>query len=216
MDKQKNNSKNGKNSKNSKSSTVTKRILPILLGGIALCLVVGILLWNVKAGGGESEIAQTKDTSQTKDTTQTKDTAQTEEATQAEVSASKSLQIENGAVAIPLSDLSSKAKFYDVEIDGTKLELLAVKASDGTIHTAFNTCQVCYSSGRGYYVQEGDQLVCQNCGNRFPIGEVGVTRNGCNPVPILENERTMDKDSIKISESFFDKYVTIFKNWKTS
>lgn len=195
MDKQKNNSKNSKSSKN---SAVKKRILPILLGGIALCLVVGILLWNVKAGNGESEIAQT------------------EEAKQSDVSTAKSLQIENGAVEIPLSDLSSKAKFYDVEIDGTKLELLAVKASDGTIHTAFNTCQVCYSSGRGYYVQEGDQLVCQNCGNRFPIGEVGVTRNGCNPVPILENERTVDKDSIKISESFFEKYVTIFKNWKAS
>lgn len=176
-----------KQNKNRKNNTSTKRRLTILLGCIALCLVAGIILWNVKAG------------SQAKD-----------------VSANKSVKVENGAVKIPLSDLSSKAKFYDVEMNGTKLELLAVKASDGSIHTAFNTCQVCYSSGRGYYVQEGDELVCQNCGNRFPISEVGVTRNGCNPVPILENERSIGKDSITISASFFEKYVTIFKNWKAS
>lgn len=29
------------------------------------------------------------------------------------------------------------------------------------IRTAFNTCQVCYSSGKGYYVQSGNVLVCQ-------------------------------------------------------
>jgi uncharacterized membrane protein len=181
-----------KQNKNSKNNTSTKRRLTILLGGIALCLVAGIILWNVKAGNQANDSDQTS------------------------ASANKSVKVENGEVKIPLSDLSSKAKFYDVELNGTKLELLAVKASDGSIHTAFNTCQVCYSSGRGYYVQEGDELVCQNCGNRFPISEVGVTRNGCNPVPILENERSIGKDSITISASFFEKYVTIFKNWKAS
>lgn len=187
MDKQ---NKNSKNSNNTKSSNNTKRRLAFLVGGIALCLVVGIVLWNVKAGNQANESDQ--------------------------ASANKSVQTENGDVKIPLSNLSSKATFYDAKLNGTKVELLAVKASDGSIHTAFNTCQVCYSSGRGYYVQEGDELVCQNCGNRFPINEVGVTRNGCNPVPILENERTMDKDSITISSTFLEKYVTIFKNWKTS
>lgn len=181
-----------KQNKNSKNSTSTKRRLTILLGGIALCLVAGIILWNIKVGNQANESDQTS------------------------AGANKSVQTENGDVMIPLSDLSSKARFYDVEIDGTKLELLAVKAADGSIHTAFNTCQVCYSSGRGYYVQEGDELVCQNCGNRFPINEVGVTRNGCNPVPILENERTTGKDSITIPATFLKKYVTIFKNWKAS
>ena len=45
------------------------------------------------------------------------------------------------------------------------MEIVAVKALDGSIRTAFNTCQVCYNSGRGYYQQEGNELVCQNCGN---------------------------------------------------
>jgi len=40
------------------------------------------------------------------------------------------------------------------------MEVLALKAKDRTIRTALNTCQVCYASGKGYYVQEGDVLVC--------------------------------------------------------
>jgi len=35
------------------------------------------------------------------------------------------------------------------------MEVLAVKAPDGTIRTAMNTCKICYDSGAGYYVQEG-------------------------------------------------------------
>ena len=38
-------------------------------------------------------------------------------------------------------------------LTSTWLEVLAVKAPDGTIRTAFNTCQVCYGSGRGLYRQ---------------------------------------------------------------
>ena len=52
---------------------------------------------------------------------------------------------------IPVKNISSTAQFYPVDVDGTQMEVLAVKAPDGTIRTAFNTCQVCYDSGRGYY-----------------------------------------------------------------
>ncbi|MDR2445448.1 MAG: DUF2318 domain-containing protein [Spirochaetaceae bacterium] len=73
---------------------------------------------------------------------------------------------------------------------GTRLEVLAVKAPDGTVRTAFNTCQVCYASGRGFYKQQGTVLVCQNCGNRFRMSQVGLRSGGCNPVPIGGAYRT--------------------------
>ena len=189
MDKQNKNSKNSTSGKNSRGNKGWKSVF---LGVIAICIVAGIVVWNIKSG------IQTKETDQT------------------DAGVNQTVQTESGDIRIPMSDLSTKAAFYDVKIDGTKMELLAVKASDGSIHTAFNTCQVCYSSGRGYYVQEGDELVCQNCGNRFPIDQVGVTRNGCNPVPILEDERTIDNSSITVSGSFLKKYVAIFENWKTT
>jgi len=117
-------------------------------------------------------------------------------------------------LAIPLSEVSEKARFYPVEIGGTKMEVLAVKASDNTVRTAFNTCQVCFASGRGYYVQEGNYLVCQNCGNRFSTDDVEVTRGGCNPVPITSENKTVDGGNIIISKEFLAQAKEIFSNWK--
>ncbi|PKM65923.1 MAG: DUF2318 domain-containing protein [Firmicutes bacterium HGW-Firmicutes-2] len=117
-------------------------------------------------------------------------------------------------VVIPVIEITETARFYPAKINGIELEALAVKAPDGSIRTAFNTCQVCYSSGRGYYVQEGDVLVCQNCGNRFAMDDVEVTRGGCNPVPITEEYKTVSDDSITISKDFLAEATVIFQNWK--
>lgn len=119
-------------------------------------------------------------------------------------------------LVIPVSDISDKVTFYPVEADGTKMEVLAVKAPDGTIRTAFNTCQVCYDSGRGYYKQDGDELVCQNCGNRFPMSRVEVESGGCNPWPIFDQNKTVTDESITISSDFLKESRQIFANWKKS
>lgn len=121
---------------------------------------------------------------------------------------------ENGDIVIPIADITETATFYAYKELDSEMEVLAVKASDGTIRTAFNTCQVCYSSGRGYYVQEGDVLVCQNCGNRFSMDEVEVTKGGCNPVPIFEEQKQVTDDSIIIPKAFLEEAEIIFKNWK--
>lgn len=83
-----------------------------------------------------------------------------------------------------------------------EMEVIAVKDSRGTVRTAFNTCQVCYSSGKGYYKQKGDKLVCQNCGNAFTMDQVGTIAGGCNPWPILENNETVTEDQVRISYDF--------------
>lgn len=121
---------------------------------------------------------------------------------------------ESGDLVIPIKDISEKVSFYPLEIEGTALEVLAVKASDGTIRTAFNTCQICFSSGRGYYVQEGELLVCQNCGNRFETKDVEIARGGCNPVPIFAADKTVDENNITISNEFLIEAKGIFENWK--
>lgn len=63
-------------------------------------------------------------------------------------------------ITITKSEITEKASFLPFEADGVKMEVIAVKAPDGTIRTAFNTCQVCFDSGRGYYVQQSDRLIC--------------------------------------------------------
>jgi len=126
----------------------------------------------------------------------------------------QSVTNESGDMEIQISDITADASFYAYDELESKMEVIAVKASDGTIRTAFNTCQVCYSSGKGYYVQEGDQLVCQNCGNTFSMDDVEVTRGGCNPVPINDEQTKTNSDTIVIPKEFLKEAEVIFKNWK--
>lgn len=122
--------------------------------------------------------------------------------------------VKDADLVIPVNSVTEQAAFYPVEMNGTKLEVIAVKAPDGTVRTAFNTCQVCYSSGKGYFEQEGDELICQNCGNRFAMGDVEVARGGCNPVPITEEYKTVDDENITITKDILSQATVIFQNWK--
>ncbi|GHV15172.1 hypothetical protein FACS1894219_11930 [Clostridia bacterium] len=122
--------------------------------------------------------------------------------------------IVDGDVLITKNTVSEKAQFIPVEVDGTKLEIIAVTAPDGTIRTAFNTCQVCYDSGRGYYKQVGDALVCQNCKNTFTMDRVEVESGGCNPVPIWDEWTAETDDTITIPLTLLQEATMIFSNWK--
>jgi uncharacterized membrane protein len=117
-------------------------------------------------------------------------------------------------LVIPVAEVTENAVFYPVEIGGTRLEVLAVKAPDGTIRTAFNTCQVCYASGRGFYKQQGTVLVCQNCGNRFRMSQVEVRSGGCNPVPIFAGYKTVSDAAITIPKAFLTEAKAIFARWR--
>jgi len=119
-----------------------------------------------------------------------------------------------GDLKIPKSEISETAKFYPYRVGRVNMEVLAVKASDGTIRTAFNTCQICFDSGRGYYTQQGDALICQNCGNRFGLDQIEREMGGCNPVPILKENKTDDDTYIVISQAFLEKNKDLFGNWR--
>lgn len=122
--------------------------------------------------------------------------------------------VATGDLKIVKSEVTKVAKFYPYKSGNTNMEVLAVKASDGTIRTSFNTCQVCYKSGKGYYKQEGNELVCQNCGNRFNIDQIEKMKNGCNPVPILDGDKTDDGSNLVIGQSYMSKNISYFSNWK--
>ncbi|MDO5294751.1 MAG: DUF2318 domain-containing protein [bacterium] len=130
-------------------------------------------------------------------------------------SSKKNVQTE-GDIIISTDEIGEKVSFYPYEINGVNLEVMAVKATDGTIRTAFNTCQICYSSGRGYYEQQGTAIVCQNCGNMYTADDVEVIAGGCNPVPITSEYKEESADTIIINREFLEKYQVIFENWKTN
>lgn len=117
-------------------------------------------------------------------------------------------------IIIKKKDISYKAKFYPYVVNGKNMEIFAVKASDGTIRTALNTCQVCYSSGRGYYKQVNAVFICQNCGNQFKLDQIEKIKGGCNPIPILSQDKTDLGDSIGISKQYLASVASYFARWK--
>lgn len=103
-------------------------------------------------------------------------------------------------VTIPLSEVSENAKWYEYDSGGNKIRFFVVKADDGTVKTAFDACDVCYTERKGYG-QEESYMVCNNCGNRYPIDGLGTENKipgGCWP-GYLPN--VVKKDNIIIKKS---------------
>ena len=169
---------------------------------VLISMLTGAMAILISGCSNNSTSQSTKTTSTSADTqaASSENTTASDIATTADGSAENVTSIKKGGyLAIPIADLSQTASFYKADIDGTEIELVVLKDSKGNLRTAFNACQVCYSSGKGYYVQDGNYLVCQNCGNSFTIDQVGIASGGCNPWPILDSDRTVTDDEIQIS-----------------
>jgi hypothetical protein len=120
----------------------------------------------------------------------------------------------DGELRIPKKEITATAKFYPYKAGNVLLEVLALRAPGGTIRTAFNTCQVCYDSGRGYYTQKGEYLICNNCGNRFLASQVELVKGGCNPVPITREWKREDAEFLYIPKELFEQAKPLFLKWK--
>jgi len=81
----------------------------------------------------------------------------------------------------------NQARFYNVEMpDGKTIYFFIVKDKNGIYRAAANACVVCFKTYKGFR-QEGDEIVCNNCGNRYPIEKIATEKGGCNPGPINPN-----------------------------
>ncbi|HKV39396.1 MAG TPA: DUF2318 domain-containing protein [Blastocatellia bacterium] len=111
-------------------------------------------------------------------------------------------------VAVSMADVNDgKARFYEYELSGgKKIGFFVIKSSDGVVRAAFNACDVCFKSKRGYH-QEGDDMVCNNCGRHFPSASVNVITGGCNPVPLV---RQISGDQVVIKASDLARGETYF------
>ncbi len=102
----------------------------------------------------------------------------------AEISKAAGVTETADAVRIPLKSLDSgKALFLSLESEGRPLYYFALKSRDGAYRAALDACDVCYRTNRGYR-QEGDQMVCNNCGQKFACDKIGEVKGGCNPHPL--------------------------------
>lgn len=92
------------------------------------------------------------------------------------------------AVRIPLKALDSgKALFLSMETNGAQVRYFVLRDGNGKVRAALDACDVCFRSNKGYR-QEGDRMVCVNCGQTFPSDRIGETKGGCNPHPLAHRE----------------------------
>jgi uncharacterized membrane protein len=91
----------------------------------------------------------------------------------------------NGIISIPIKNISDgKAHYFMVKADdGVMVSFFTLKSKDNVIRAAIDACDVCYKAGKGY-VQDGDFMICENCGQRFASNRINVIKGGCNPAPL--------------------------------
>ena len=76
-----------------------------------------------------------------------------------------------------------QAHFYSYDAGGTTVKYFVLADKDGEVRAALDACEVCFAQKKGYS-QEGDSMVCNNCGQTFPSDQINDVTGGCNPSPI--------------------------------
>jgi uncharacterized membrane protein len=100
-----------------------------------------------------------------------------------------------------------RARHFQHRANGLTIQYFVLKSSDGIIRAAFDACDVCWPAGKGYF-QDGDVMVCRNCGRRFASVRINEVKGGCNPAPLTRtirgNQLVIKIDDIISGQSYFN------------
>ena len=111
------------------------------------------------------------------------------------------VKAKDGKVAIPVSQFTdNKAKYFVYKFPEEAVFFFMLKSSDGVIRAAFDSCDVCFREKKGYR-QEGDIMICNNCGQAFPSKLINVEKGGCNPAP-LQRQTIGDEVVLHVSDIY--------------
>ena len=182
-------SKNRKNSVAEKSAekkaiileTKKKNRLPVLvLSGLAILVIAAAAFFMTRNNGGETIAA-----------------------------VSSNADVSGTSVSYPVELFADgKARYFSYKVDdSTTINYFILKSSDGVIRAAFDACDVCWRSGKGYQ-QSGDVMVCRNCGRKFASVKVNEVKGGCNPAPlnrkVEEGKVVLQINDILSGKKYFD------------
>ena len=112
------------------------------------------------------------------------------------------IAIQNEKVVIDASKIDDgKAHYFNTTLpNGEPVYFFVIKSPDGKLRAAANGCQVCGGALQGFR-QEGNNMVCNTCGNRYPLNKIATEKGGCNPAPINPDLKVKNgKISITLSE----------------
>ncbi|MHA1978728.1 MAG: Fe-S-containing protein [Candidatus Hodarchaeales archaeon] len=85
-------------------------------------------------------------------------------------------------LVIEVTNVKPEAKFYYFEVSDVQIQFFAVLGFDNQPHIAFDACDVCYESKKGYS-HEDPYMRCRNCDNTFLVDSIGTENiaGGCWP-----------------------------------
>jgi len=112
-------------------------------------------------------------------------------------------------VSIPIAGLNTSKTSLLYDSDGVTIKYFAMIGADGQPHVAIDACENCQDSGELGYRQEGDEMVCNVCDQRFAINELGTTNEigGCwpghLPITLTEDEILIDPADIEAGAWYF-------------
>ena len=91
------------------------------------------------------------------------------------------LTAQDGEVRIPESQLADATlHFYSADVGNRTVRFMVVHEANGQYVTALDACEICGAKG---YKQEGQNVICRNCGAVIYIPSIGQ-KGGCNPIPV--------------------------------
>lgn len=141
----------------------------------------------------------------------TNETGQTNESEQANQTLRFDLE-ENGDLVIPTDDIAEELTYIDY---GGSHQILIWKDNNEDMHTAFNTCQECFSRGNANYTYNNGTLTCSVCGNQIDMSSLADTSwGGCQPVSIPMEYRDDTESEIILSEELLKYSEEMFEAWE--
>lgn len=112
-------------------------------------------------------------------------------------------------ITISLSDISRQGNYFSyTSRRNVKINYFGILDKDGKPHIAIDACDVCFRARKGYALQ-GDQAICRNCGNRYPITAIGTENiyGGCwpsyLPMEVVGNEIRIPTEELEAKEYMF-------------
>jgi len=101
------------------------------------------------------------------------------------------------------------AHYYNTKLpSGKTVYFFVVKDKKGIYRAAANACQVCFDSRQGFR-QQGDFMVCNTCGNKYPLEKIATEKGGCNPGPINPNLKVKN-GNITINQTELEEIAELF------
>jgi len=127
----------------------------------------------------------------------------------------------NQDLIIQIADINNYISFYPVETDGLRMEIMIVKAPDGTIRTAFNICHFCYQrnddpKALGYFTQVAGPRLVSLCGSEqiLTMDKIQLSSGACHPEPIPAENRTVTASTVTITRAYLQRAKAMFAEMK--